>query len=250
MFRTISTTLEHLTHGLLLFAIVALTACGGGSGSGPSPSPGGVDDSPDTTPPTAIINFPPPQSVTEGSSITVRGSASDTGGSGLSVVRVNGLDVTTSDNFANWEVAVPVVGTTTLTVATTDIASNSNMAAATATITRQQVNFFTPSASVVDSANNRALVVDSFLGAVVAVDLSTGLRTILSDSSTPTADNSFSAPEGITLDSANNRALVLDFVRARSCQMTARRLRTIRLVVQEVSRLTARITAPWWWTVS
>jgi DNA-binding beta-propeller fold protein YncE len=66
-----------------------------------------------------------------------------------------------------------------------------------------------PRGIALDSANNRALVVDSSLAAVVAVDLSTGDRTILSDSVTGMGPN-FLFPEGITLDSANNRILVLD----------------------------------------
>jgi DNA-binding beta-propeller fold protein YncE len=73
-------------------------------------------------------------------------------------------------------------------------------------------DFLFPRGIALDSANNRALVVDSIpplLNAVVAVDFSTGERTILSDSVTGMGPN-FLSPRGIALDSANNRALVVD----------------------------------------
>ena len=74
-------------------------------------------------------------------------------------------------------------------------------------------NFVTPRAVAVDSANNRLLVIDSMLnaneGALYAVDMSTGNRSIISDNANGTG-TFFNKPVGITLDSANNRALVVD----------------------------------------
>lgn len=70
-----------------------------------------------------------------------------------------------------------------------------------------QVN---PTGIALDSAGGRALIVDNRVGAVVAVDLQTGARTVLSDSSTPDALNPLRGPVGIALDSANGRALVTD----------------------------------------
>ena len=73
-------------------------------------------------------------------------------------------------------------GVNALTVETGDIALNSNMAA-----TSVQINFYESELTLshslgvaVDTANNRALVVDSNLDALVAVDLTTGVRSILS----------------------------------------------------------------------
>ncbi len=72
-----------------------------------------------------------------------------------------------------------------------------------------------PTGIALDSANGRALIVDNRVGAVIAVDLQTGARTVLSDSSTPNALNPLRGPVGIALDSANGRALVTDnFLRA------------------------------------
>lgn len=69
-------------------------------------------------------------------------------------------------------------------------------------------NAANPVGVAVDAANGRALVVDNQLPAVVAVDLGTGARTVLSDQGS--AGKPFRKPVGIALDTVNNRALVTD----------------------------------------
>jgi hypothetical protein len=70
--------------------------------------------------------------------------------------------------------------------------------------------FSNPVGLVLDSENNQAIVADTVLRALIAVDLTSGARSILSSVSTPDAVNAFSAPAGLVLDSENNRALVID----------------------------------------
>lgn len=56
-------------------------------------------------------------------------------------------------------------------------------------------------------------MVDSTLAqaaAVIAVDLTTGVRTVLSDAATPSANNPFFSLSGIALDAANDQVLVID----------------------------------------
>ena len=65
-------------------------------------------------------------------------------------------------------------------------------------------------AAVYALGNGRALVVSLHSRKVVAMDLVTGARTILTDPTTPSRANPFSRPLGIALDSANGRALVTD----------------------------------------
>jgi hypothetical protein len=163
----------------------------------------------DATAPAARITFPTPFSATEGDSIIVRGTASDP--NEITVVRVNGIDAISSDNFATWQAPLALTpGLNDLTVETGDIALNGNMAATSARINAYGVAFGFPNSAVLDSVNNRALVVDQTLKALVAVDLTTGARTMFSDSSFPDGDNAFGSPQGVVLDSANNRALVID----------------------------------------
>jgi hypothetical protein len=62
---------------------------------------------------------------------------------------------------------------------------------------------------VLDAVNNRIVVVDSGLRAVLTVDLANGNSTVISDIATGIGQT-FVVPESIDLDSANNRALVTD----------------------------------------
>ncbi len=135
----------------------------------------------DNIAPGVTMTFPPAQSLTDGDSLIVRGTAADNpGGSGIATLSVNGIEATTNDNFATWTVDVPLnPGQNTLTVATTDLAGNSAPLAAQAAV-KNEVLLYLPIATVLDSANNRALVVDFNLAAVIAVDLINGQRVILS----------------------------------------------------------------------
>jgi sugar lactone lactonase YvrE len=63
----------------------------------------------------------------------------------------------------------------------------------------------------IDIAGNRALVADPSRDAVIAVDLDTGMRTVLVDRSTPVEGiDGFHNPFGITIDPQNNRIILMD----------------------------------------
>ncbi|MDP7154319.1 MAG: Ig-like domain-containing protein, partial [Gammaproteobacteria bacterium] len=87
--------------------------------------------------------------------------------------------------------------------------ANNNAESGTITIVVTEL-MPSPRQIALDSANNRALVTDDSLRAVVSVDLTTGLQTYFSTPVTPDAGNPFSAPNGIAVDTVNNRALVTD----------------------------------------
>lgn len=197
---------------LSLYALLA--ACGGGSGGGGpvggGSSGGGSGSVPDTTAPSAVIEFPPAFSVTESNSVTVRGTASDDGD--ITVVRVNGVDASSGDGFATWSATIPLVpGDNAITIETGDVALNADASAASAVIQHRarmrQVN-----RSALDASNNRMLVVDSMLDAIIAVDLDTGARYVLSGPETPDTNNAFADLRGLTVDNGNNRALAVGTV--------------------------------------
>ena len=210
---------------LVVISFLLLSACGGGSGGGTTPSSSSSSSSSSTSSssssgsadnnaPGASIIFPPSRSLTSGDSVIVRGSATDAEGSEITMVRVNGVDASSSDLFATWQATVPLIpGDNTLTVETVDIALNTDTAAASALIKQQEL-LSTPSGMVLDNSVTpaRALVADWSLAAVVAVDLATGARTILSDNTTPNTVAPFGNPVGITLDNSVTpaRALVVD----------------------------------------
>jgi DNA-binding beta-propeller fold protein YncE len=82
----------------------------------------------------------------------------------------------------------------------------------TISVGASNIEFAYPKGIVMDSANNRLLVTDPTLDAVIAVSLDTGARTLFSDNTTELANSTveFSSPRYIALDTANNRALILD----------------------------------------
>ena len=180
-----------------------LAGCGGGGNSGVvAPTPV------DSTAPTATITFPTANSLTDGNTVTVHGTASDA--SQITRIQVNSVDATSSDGFANWQASVPLqAGLNPLQVATSDAASNNNSSAAQAIIISDTLLVF-PAHIVLDAANNRALFADPELVAVIAVDLSTGVRTVLSSNLIPDSSNPFISPLALALDSANGRVLVAD----------------------------------------
>jgi hypothetical protein len=75
---------------------------------------------------------------------------------------------------------------------------------------RNQPMFSDPKDVVWDNANQRALVVDKVMHALLAVDLNNGEISLISGLSTGTG-LAFESPEAVALDSANNRALVMDW---------------------------------------
>jgi len=189
-------------HRLLtsLALTLLLVACSDGTG--------GDGGSGGTQAPTAVVMFPPAISMTEGEAVTVHGTAAD--GGTIASVQVNGVEAFTADGYATWFAAVPLTpGMNTLTVGVSDSQSNSDAQAAEVVIERQ-ARVGAPSVIAFDAANNRVLVKDRSLAAVIAIDLTTGIRTVLSNDTTPNASNPFSRPQGIAVDSINNQALVTD----------------------------------------
>lgn len=188
---------------------------------------GGVSDTytvttiADTAAPTVQVMFPPPVSLSSGTTLKVRGTASDAL-STITSVTVGGVAAVTTDNYATWTADVPLtLGANSLDIAATDGLNNTKSDAAHISVQRvvSLTNAHTPDAMIpfvnssviaLDSNNNRALVVDHSLEAIIAVDLLTGIRTIMSDATTPDANTPFSAPGDIVLDTANNRALVVE----------------------------------------
>lgn len=73
--------------------------------------------------------------------------------------------------------------------------------------------FAEPQPIVIDAANGRALIgnsTSSFVSSLLAADLPTGGRTVLSGYGIPDIANWFSNPVGLALDAANDRVLLMD----------------------------------------
>ncbi|RZA00179.1 MAG: hypothetical protein EOO68_11580, partial [Moraxellaceae bacterium] len=155
-----------------------------------------VTTAPDHTAPTAQILFPPPVSMTEGATILVRGSAKDEF-STITSVKVNGIEATTNDGFANWQATVTLNnGFNDLLVTTEDSADNAsaqNIAAARASIKKAALTESFPDAEnpidsiflmVMDKLDGRSrLLASGYNGdhVVYSIDLATGKRTIFAE---------------------------------------------------------------------
>ncbi|ARU28347.1 hypothetical protein [Cellvibrio sp. PSBB006] len=169
----------------------------------------------DTSAPTANVLFPLPVGMTTSNTILVRGTANDAENNEITAVTIEGVPATSDDGFATWQAQVPLaLGKTILDVTTQDINGNIDTNAARITMTSgtSVENFERPRAIEFDAENNRALVVDETLKALLSVDLDTGGRIMLSGAGTGEG-TTFSKPTSVALDSDNHRALVTDIGR-------------------------------------
>jgi DNA-binding beta-propeller fold protein YncE len=144
--------------------------------------------------PTASIVFPLPVGMTEATSIRVRGTASPgvpttPGGQVAPVraVRVNGVAAASDNDFADWEVDVPLVlGTNILRVETEDELGTVDPEAASVSIVRTSPLVFVPISIALSPDGGWAAVFDGLTGVLLAVDLATGRRTVITDPQTVT----------------------------------------------------------------
>ena len=178
----------------------------------------------DNTPPSVAITFPPAVSLTEGTTILVRGTASDELNA-VESVEVGGFPATSEDGFATWvaEVTLEPGVENVLNVTARDSVGSEGDNLASVTVRHSadlniafpddQVQFSDPQTVTVDAERNRALVVDIERQAVLTVDLATGVRGILSENSEGDeypllfgrSDFNYG---GIAMDSASDRVLI------------------------------------------
>jgi hypothetical protein len=200
-----------LTAALAATALL-IPGCGDDSGGGGDPPPA-PDAGPDAyagdgVAPAVKVTFPPPSSLTDTPMITLRGTADDV--DDIAAVRVNGVTAQSDDGFATWEATVPLVhGPNPITVASEDEFDAVDEAAAELTVVLSANLMDSPTAVVADPANDRALVFDRQLDALVAVSYATGERTIVSDDATGEGPG-LQDPAAAAFDEAGNRVLVLD----------------------------------------
>lgn len=193
----------------LAAAAALISGCGDDDGGGPTPPDAGPDAyAGDGVAPTVAVNFPPPSSLTDTPMVTIRGTADDV--DDVAAVRVNGTMAESDDGFVTWRATVELThGANTITIATEDEFGAADQEAATLTVVLSANVMDSPTAVVADPANDRALVFDRQLDALVAVSYATGERTIVSDDATGMGPQ-LQDPAAAALDTENNRVLVVD----------------------------------------
>ena len=134
----------------------------------------------DAEPPTGDVRFPAADAQTDAAEITVSGTASDD--VAVATVRVNDRDAVSDDRFQTWRATIPLQrGTNALRVEVTDLAGKSTVLADVPSIERVGSLLAAPNSVVI--VVDRAYLTDSALDAVIAVDLSTGAREVVSGAS-------------------------------------------------------------------
>jgi hypothetical protein len=177
----------------LVASVVLASGCGGGGGGGGPP-------------PLVDVHFPPGDSLTEASSIRVRGASA---GGALLGVTVGGIPAISGDGFQTWSAVVPLApGENVLDVVATDADGEQDPSAPELRITRD-LRMPPPASLDFDSAGNRLLVLDAQVRRVILFDLATNVQTLLSGPGRGTGV-AFARPESAIFDLPRNRVLVSD----------------------------------------
>jgi Glucodextranase, domain B len=159
----------------------------------------------EVTAPEAQIIFPPVLSLTYQEVVNVHGTAADA--SGIDSVIVNGINATSTDNFAHWEATVPlVVGLNSIDVTVKDKETNTTAIDASIRRTHQ----VTLSGEMALSNDGLKLYVASNDDEIFVVDRIDGYAQLFSGSGVPDAVNPLNNISDIRLDEANHRLLVAD----------------------------------------
>jgi hypothetical protein len=153
---------------LLGTALLATCACGGGGG-GQS-----VKASP------VALSFPAGNATTDAESIAVRGSVALL--PPISAVEVNGIDAVSSDGFATFSAEVPLsTGAHDVVVAVLRPSLPTQLFTFAGRLTRVDPMVVDVADVAFDDAHGRLLLADRAGHSIVAADVATGARTVLSD---------------------------------------------------------------------
>jgi hypothetical protein len=168
----------------------------------------------DTTPPEVAILFPPPASMTEGGTLFLRGTVKDVHGTlAEGAVKVNGvvasLNLNSTHDEGEWSVEVELEdGLNSVTVTAEDAVGNSDNSQSVA-VTKAPITSAFPDENsplsdpvgIVLSVNEDsavAYVTEPSLKAILAVDLNSGARRVVSDNNLQ-AEDPFDRPWRLTM---------------------------------------------------
>ncbi|HEX7835892.1 MAG TPA: hypothetical protein VF469_00435, partial [Kofleriaceae bacterium] len=143
-----------------------------------------ADPPPANPAPSAQIVFPPATGAIDAPAIWVRGTAEDN--DGVAAVHVNGVLATTMDGFHTWTAEVALnPGVNPIEVETTDALGNRDARAAHVEVVRRGIGFLSFPGALTLASPTRAIVANMVSATLVAVDLATGVRTLLPEASSP-----------------------------------------------------------------
>ncbi|HIF41834.1 MAG TPA: hypothetical protein EYQ74_12135 [Planctomycetes bacterium] len=156
----------------------------------------------------AKILFPHPGCQVSGTTLTVRGTASD--GSAIESVSVNGVEATTLNGFADWQAEVAIgIGSTVLVVSTADNKGNASTAAATSSVDCSGSLWANPMMVDADPATDTLIVSDWMRDTLVEVDPVTGVRSVIVGPATDPDLSMRWVLRAMAMDAASNRMLMV-----------------------------------------
>jgi hypothetical protein len=173
---------------------------------------GNIDGSPatftwtvDTSAPSANIVFPLPNSYTDATTLTIRGTTVES--NGIASVHVNDVAATSSDGFKTWSAIVPIhAGQNEIVVSTIDELGNTNTEAASASVLNRGPVVGSFAGIAFDASSNQIVAGDWSSSSLYIFDPVTGSgKTLASRNAT-----SLASVSAVTIDTANHRALVVD----------------------------------------
>ncbi|UTW49403.1 hypothetical protein [Bacterioplanoides sp. SCSIO 12839] len=193
---------------------IALTGCGGGGGGGSSDSDTTTPDTttpdtttpdtttPDTTTPDSVVLcgqqsqliFPAAYSATLSDEITLRGQSNC---DQVTALTVNGIAATSSDDFANWQVKVPL--TPGLNTLQATVAEGEQTQQLTLGQIESNELLYDPQQVAVSRDGRTLYVFDSDRRQLLKIDTASGARSVVSSTEFPNQDFYFGNVSAITL---------------------------------------------------
>lgn len=178
---------------------------------------GNVDTTPashswdiDTSAPVVEILFPATASSTDANTIVIRGTATDF--SSVTSVAVNGVNAVTSDNFQNWQATLAVnEGSNTYIVTAADSLGHTDNNADSCNVISRGTILQSAYTTRTTASGSHTYIFDIALKAIVVIDNSTGIRSILSDANTGTG-SVLNGAYDFAIDEANSRLITVDWI--------------------------------------
>lgn len=148
---------------------MSLLACGGGGGGGGEKNDSSAAQ--DRNAPSVSVRSPKYNQATTNHSVLVTGTASDTQ-SGVASVEVNGIEASSEDDYATWQVYLPLTSTlSNLDVSAEDRAGNRRELNHAVKVNRVADRLSQVDLLSIDAANKRLLITDKTLNSLFAADL-------------------------------------------------------------------------------
>jgi uncharacterized protein YrrD len=166
------------------------------------------DDEPaDREAPVVELVFPTQSSAVESRTLIMRGTATDI--AGVAAVRVDGVLARTDNGFADWQAEVALEpGLNTVSIEAEDMLGNAKVVAAPTVFSSEMLRLRSE-AMVLDEAANRVLIMDQTTETLVAMDVTTGVRQVISKPFTD--DGRYLGDTGdLALDRDGNRVLAIN----------------------------------------